>query len=63
MLAYKAFELDGNTDPHNTPCLISHKNIEEMMLTFKTHRSAMDFDTKFVMECTSEGSGLGKRKR
>ncbi len=64
MLAYKALEFSECQMNTQSPHIISHERIERMMASFKTHRSAMDFDKNFVLKCyCASDLALGKRKR
>jgi hypothetical protein len=50
VLVYKAFDFSGCQMNTKSPCIISHERIENIMTSFKTYRSAMDFDKNIYTE-------------
>jgi hypothetical protein len=50
MVGYKLMEMDANTKDECQQKLISQCKIERMKKVLKTHRAALDFDSKFVFQ-------------
>ena len=50
MVGYKLMEMDANTKDECQQKLISQGKIERMKKVLKTHRAALDFDSKFVFQ-------------
>jgi hypothetical protein len=57
MMAYIAFEKTNTSQ--QASYTLSHQLIEKAIKTYKTHRSAADFDVKFVRNLINE---LGEEK-
>ena len=79
MVGYKLMELNTETSENSQEESISQGKIERMKKVLKTHRAALDFDSKFVLQSVAasdfnwddeveskvkrEVNGGGKRKR
>ena len=77
MVGYKLMEMDANTKQESQQQPISQGKIERMKKVLKTHRAALDFDSKFVLqsvaasdfswddevETNTKQMGKSKRKR
>ena len=77
MVGYKLMEMDANTKQESQQQPISQGKIERMKKVLKTHRAALDFDSKFVLqsvaasdfswddevETNAKQMGKSKRKR
>ena len=49
-------EMDANTKDECQQKLMSQDKIERMKKVLKTHRAALDFDSKFVLQSVAESN-------